>query len=358
MAARKNLQSDDPNLGLALAMVCASPTPLLLLDGDCKVVAASASFCDTFRIDPAEAIGRSLFSLGTGQWEVPQLRSLMSATISGDAKIDAYEAELRTGDGKPRCIVLNVRKLAYGRSGDVRLLVAVADVTDSRALEKAGRVLAHDNAVLSQEVRHRVANSLQIIASVMMLNAKKTSSEELRGHLRDARNRVMSIADLQSQLAVASGADANLRDYLTKLCDTIAASMIADPEQLVLSVTAPDVLVGAEVSVSLGLIVTELVINSLKHGFSDGAAGEINVAYDDEGASWTLSVTDTGLGMPQVQPEAMAGLGTSIVQALARQLRATVVVEPMYPGTRVCIVHDPARPPAADIDHAASQAAV
>ena len=275
MAARSKLEQSDPSLSLALAMVCASATPLLLLDGDCRVVASSASFCATFQIDPAEAMGQSLFKLGGGQWEVPQLRSLMSATISGDATIDAYEAELRTGDGPPRCIVLNVRKLVYGDEENIRLLVAVADITAARAMEKAGRALAHDNAVLAQEVRHRVANSLQIIASVMMLNARKASSEEVRGHLRDARNRVMSIADLQRQLAVDTGEVANIRNYLTRLCETIGASMIADPGEIVLSVAAPDQMVDAEVSVSLGLVVTELVINSLKHGLPEGAGGEI-----------------------------------------------------------------------------------
>ena len=358
MAARSKLEQSDPSLSLALAMVCASATPLLLLDGDCRVVASSASFCATFQIDPAEAMGQSLFKLGGGQWEVPQLRSLMSATISGDATIDAYEAELRTGDGPPRCIVLNVRKLVYGDEENIRLLVAVADITAARAMEKAGRALAHDNAVLAQEVRHRVANSLQIIASVMMLNARKASSEEVRGHLRDARNRVMSIADLQRQLAVDTGEVANIRSYLTRLCETIGASMIADPGEIVLSVAAPDQMVDAEVSVSLGLVVTELVINSLKHGLPEGAGGEIKVAYESDGALWTLSVSDDGVGMPKAQPQAMAGLGSSIVQALARQLRARVVVEQLSPGTRVSIVRSAVAPVDTDTDHGEPQVAV
>lgn len=358
MAHRKTLMPDDPSLSLALAMVCASPTPLLLLDADCAVIAASASFCDIFEIDPSEAVGRSLFELGDGQWEVPQLRSLMSATLSGDAKIDAYEAELKTASGEARCIVVNARKLVYGGDEDVRLLVAVADVTEARAREKAGRALAHDHAVLSQEMRHRVANSLQIIASVMMLNARRTSSEELRGQLRDARNRVMSIAELQLQLAVASSEAVDVRNYLTKLCETIGASMILDPKELVLRVEAPSVTVEAEVSVSLGLIVTELVINALKHGFPEGAGGEIVVAYEQDGPTWTLSVTDDGVGMPPDRDDAMAGLGTSIVQALARQLGAEVVLTAETPGTKVSIVHGLVRPVDKDAGHTEPQVAV
>lgn len=358
MAAHKHVNPDDPSPALAVAIVCASPTPLLLLDGECKVVVSSSSFCEAFNIDPAEAVGRSLFSLGSGQWEVPQLRSLMSATASGDAKIDAYEAELRRANGKLRCIVLNVRKLVYGDDNNVRLLVAVSDVTEARALAARDRALAQDNALLIKEARHRIANSLQIIASVMMLNARRTSSEEARGQLRDAHNRVMSVANLQQQLTLSAEEQIAIRPYLTRLCQTITASMIADPEALSIRVTAPDITIDPDVSVSVGLIVTELVINSLKHGFPDGAAGSIEVSYVSEGADWTLSVSDTGVGMPRVRAKAMAGLGTSIVQALARQLGARVEVSRTSPGTKVSIVRSAATPTDVPTDPALRQLAV
>ena len=358
MPGRTTLQPNDPSLSLALAMVCASATPLLLLDGDCKVIASSISFGDAFDVDPGTAVGQSLFRLGTGEWDIATVRSLMTSTISGDAEIDAYETVVRRAGGTPRSVILNVRKLVYGDDDNVRLLVAVDDVTDARASAKANRDLVNDNAVLMQEVRHRVANSLQIIASVMMLNARRTSSDELRGQLRDARNRVMSVADLQQQLALVSNEAVNVRTYLTKLCGTIAASMIADPKALRLTVVAPDIELEADVSVSLGLIVTELVINSLKHGFPEEAGGTIIVSYERHGNRWTLSVTDSGVGMPPLPANAMAGLGTSIVQALARQLRAKVVVAAMTPGTRVSIVHDPATPLSLETDRTEPQVAV
>lgn len=351
------LDPGDPSLTFALAIVCASATPLLLLDRDSKIIAASASFCSIFKIDPAEAVGARLFELGQGEWDVPQLRVLVGSTASDDVNVEAYEMELRRPGRVVRCLVVNVTRLALGASADVRLLVSIIDVTEARALARVGVTLAHDNAVLMQEVRHRVANSLQIIASVMMLNARRTSSEETRGHLTDAHNRVMSVADLQMQLAVSTKESVNLRSYLTKLCATIGASMIVDPKALVLSVRAPEALVEPEVSVSLGLIVTELVINALKHGFPDGAGGEIVVAYEQDGDQWTLSVSDNGLGMPTVESQAKAGLGTSIIQALGRQLQAEVVVERLSPGTRVSVARCPSQSDA-DPEHARPQIAV
>ncbi|MDB5461036.1 MAG: signal transduction histidine kinase [Caulobacteraceae bacterium] len=344
-------------------MVMSSTAPLLLLDGDLNVVAASASFCHAFHVDPAKVAGRQLLELGEGEWNIPQLRSLLTATASGDATVEAYELDLE-GAGGRRLLILNAQKLAYGDPGPIRLLLAVTDVTQSRLLAKKDRELLRaneirteellrDNEILMQEVRHRVANSLQIIASVLMQSARGAKSEETRGQLRDAHHRVMSIADLQDHLAASTLGTVNLRTYLTKLCDTITASMIVDPNALSLTVTAQDVTVDAGISVSLGLVVTELVINALKHGFPDGASGNINVDYAAEGASWTLTVSDTGVGMP-TRPSAEGGLGTSIVQALARQLRARVQVASPGRGTKVSLVHSEV----ASQDSPASQDAV
>lgn len=97
--------------------------------------------------------------------------------------------------------------------------------------------------------------------------------------------------------------------------------------------------VPANRSVSLGLITTELVINALKHAFPEGRSGKIRVAYEEQRGSWSLEVSDDGTGMaPGVK--AVAGLGTSIVQALARQLDATVRVDDAKPGVLVSVAHE------------------
>jgi len=92
------------------------------------------------------------------------------------------------------------------------------------------------------------------------------------------------------------------------------------------------------VSVSLGLIVTELVINALKHAFPDQRSGKITVDYHSSEQGWSLSVSDNGVGMPHAT-ETHSGLGSTIVQALARKLDAAVQIFDANPGTRVSIVH-------------------
>ena len=150
----------------------------------------------------------------------------------------------------------------------------------------------------------------------------------------------MSIATMQRQLANTRLGDVALHAYFNDLCASIGASMIRDHDQLSLEVAVDGSLVRADISTSLGLIVTELVINALKHAFPRHRHGKILVGYRSDGLAWTLSVRDTGIGMPADPSDAQPGLGTGIVAALARQLDATVRIAPANPGTIVSIIHD------------------
>ncbi|MDI6029502.1 histidine kinase dimerization/phosphoacceptor domain -containing protein [Corticibacterium sp. UT-5YL-CI-8] len=320
-----------------LAVVVSSNEPLLFLSEDQKVIAASTSFCRAFEIDPATIPGRRLSELGNGEWAMPKLASLLKATASGSAQIEAYEIDLKRPNQKTRNLVVNARTLDDGDKDHIRLLLAVTDVTVARAEARLKDDLVREKAILMQEVQHRVANSLQIIASVLMQSARRVQSEEARGHLQNAHHRVMSIAAVQKQLSTSKGGNVELRTYFTQLCESLGASMIADPDRLSIAVTVDDSAVEADISISLGLIVTELVINALKHAFADQPTGKIMIDYCSTGSDWTLSVTDNGTGMPTGDDAPKAGLGTGIVEALARNLQGEIQLSDADPGTAVTI---------------------
>jgi two-component system, sensor histidine kinase PdtaS len=326
-------------LNMAMAVIASSNAPLVLLDDNVTVVAASKSFCRAFQIDPTSIAGRPLVELGAGEWNVPQLYSLLKATASGFAEVEGYELDLIRQGRDNRCLLLNAHKLDYDDGDNVRLLLAVSDVTDARAAETLKEGLIKEKAVLLQELQHRIANSLQIIASVLMQSARKSQSDETRAHLHDARQRVMSVAAVQKQLSTSSTGKVALRSYFTALCESIGASMIQDHNLISLEVRADESVTSSETSVSLGLIVTELVINALKHAFPNDRKGKIVVNYHSEGSGWTLSVGDNGVGMSEHGGTAKAGLGTSIVQALARQLQGKINVSDVQPGTVVYVTH-------------------
>jgi two-component sensor histidine kinase len=208
----------------------------------------------------------------------------------GKRRNSRYEIDLVRTGAEPRYLVVNARKLDDGDNTRIRLLLAISDVTVARAEARQKDDLIREKAILLEEIQHRIANSLQIIASVLLQSARTVQSEEARGHLEDAHHRVMSIAAVQRHLAASSLNDVALRPYFVQLCESLAASMISDPDVLSIEVNADDSVVDANKSVSLGLIITELVINALKHAFPGHAGGRIIVDYRSDGPDWSLSV--------------------------------------------------------------------
>jgi two-component sensor histidine kinase len=325
---------------MSIALISSSFAPLVLLKEDLTVIAASKSFCLAFDIDCSGVTGKKFSELGRGEWNVRQLDSLLQATVAGKAAIDIYEMDLiRTGKKTLRLLV-NAHTLDYFEAESIRVVLAITDVTAQRLAEKHKDDLVREKQLLLHEIQHRVANSLQIIASVLLQSARKVQSSESRDHLRDAHNRVMSIAMLQKHLASTSLENVSLRTYFKDLCASIGASMIGDPERIKLTTQCDDSVVDPDTSVSLGLVVTELVINSLKHAFPGrNQHGSIKVDYRSDGNTWTLVVVDDGVGMPKDEEDRKPGLGTGIVEALAAQLDAVVSVADQAPGTKVSITH-------------------
>ncbi len=322
-----------------MALIISSQAPVVLLDGELGVVAASASFYRSFKVTRTGP-GRARFAeLGQGEWNVPQLMLLLRAIATGSPGIEAYEMDLARPD-EPIChLVLSAHKLDFdGEAGEPRIVLTVTDVTAARIAEKLKDDLLHEKQVQMQELQHRVANSLQIIASVLLQSARKVNSEETCKHLHDAHHRVMSIATLQKQLATTQQGEVGLRRYFTDLCESISASLIDVTSPLTLTANIDGSSVDARISASLGLIVTELVIDALQHAFPPSRqSGKISVSYSSSDAGWTLCVVDDGIGFTKDPGSVMRDLGSGIVAALAGQLDARVVTTDAHPGTRVTV---------------------
>lgn len=326
--------------GLAMAMVASSHSPILLLDGDLRIVAASASFCRTFRIDALDVAGRPLSELGGGEWEDERLEALLAAALAMRVDpVDDYEMDLKRSGRETRRLVLHVHKLIYGDSQNVRLLLEVSDVTEARFDQRFTEKVVREKILLVEEMQHRVANSLQIIASLLIQSARRVASDETRSYLYDAHQRVMSVASLQHHLSVTRLGDVELRSYLVDLCGSISESMIHDRERLSLEVRAEPCVTTADTSTNIGLMVTELVINAIKHAFPRKRRGRIVVHHEANGSAWTITVADDGIGMPLDPASAAPGLGSNIIKALAAQLGAEINIASAEPGTMVTITH-------------------
>jgi len=334
---------------LAQAIVDTIHEPLVVLDARLNVVVASRAFYETFKVDPAHTQGRSLYSLGDGQWNIPALRLLLETVIPERAAMDGFEVTHDFPGLGVRTMLLNARKVIFDASSEIAILLAFTDVTVQRAIDRIRdelhektEGLLRDKQVLLQEMEHRVANSLQIIASILLLKARMVTSEETRQHLHDAHQRVMSVASVQAHLHATDGVEQiEVGGYLTKLCESLAGSMIGENQPIVLTVVADGGKIGSAQAVSMGLIVTELVINALKYAFPVDTPGSlVMVTYESRGADWNLVVSDNGVGKSvQEATDPKGGLGTVIVRALVKQLEARMEVMDTTGGLSVAVTH-------------------
>jgi two-component sensor histidine kinase len=315
---------------LAHAIVDTVREPFVVLDEDLRVVAASRAFYRTFTVSPVNTQGKLLYELGDGEWNTPKLRTLLGRILPEQGSMEDCEVEHDFPDLGRRTMLLNARKVFYEEGARANILLGIEDITGQRFLEREKDELLRQKDVLLGEIQHRIGNSLQIIASIIMSKARAVASEETRQHLNEAHDRVISIAAVQRHLHFpGSGASLELAPYLTKLCRAISESMISDGRAIVLNVCGNSGRATSRKAESLGLIVTELVINSLKHAFNESSKeARITVTYDVFGKDWKLVVIDNGIGKPDgVFAQPKSGLGTSIISALAVQLDAQVVTE-------------------------------
>lgn len=333
---------------LAQAIVDTIHEPLIVLDGGLRVLAASRAFYEIFKVDSEHTMGCLLYDLGDGQWNIPALRLLLETIIPEKTAMNGFEVDHDFPGVGRRTMLLNARKVIYETSANSTILLAFTDVTARRAIEREkaelldkAEELLRQKQTLLEEMQHRVANSLQIIASILLLKAKAVTSEETRHHLKDAHQRVLSVAEVQSQLHASGGVDQiEVGIYLTKLCSSLAASMIGEGQPLVLQVEADYGRIGSDKAVSMGLIVTELVINAIKYAFPTPRLNAVVlVRFESAGDSWTLTVSDNGVGAIETAvPLAHGGLGTAIVEALVKQLDAHMQVQSAE-GMAVSIRH-------------------
>ena len=331
---------------LAQAIVNTIPEPFIVLDHQFRVLSASVSFYQTFKVDPEDTRGRLLYSLGDGQWDIPALRVLLETIIPERAAMDGFEVEHDFPTIGRRTMLLNARQVIYEDSPETTILLAFMDVTSRRLIErekedlqKQTEELLRQKDVLLQEMQHRVANSLQMIASILLLKARAVSSEETRQHLHEAHQRVMSVAEVQRHLHTSEDIDQiDVGSYLSKLCGSLASSMVGESQPIEVKVLADNGKIGSDKAVSLGLIVTELVINAVKYAFPAAKADAlILVTYEVDDLDWKLTVSDNGAGKINDVPGAKLGLGTAIVQALVKQLGAVVETVSGPDGTKISV---------------------
>jgi two-component sensor histidine kinase/sensor domain CHASE-containing protein len=236
--------------------------------------------------------------------------------LSVDSRVSQYEA----------------RVLA---SSDDDVLIMVRDITEQKHEEEA-----RQKSLLLKEIHHRVKNNLQVISGLLYLQARHTNDMKLMEVLNESSNRVKSVALIHQRLQQSKDTvSVELSEYIRDLTNVLLHSCGRDAAVVKLNLDLDkSVVIGIDSAVPCGLIVNELVSNSLKHAFPEGRGGEIHISlHSDDTDTITLVVGDNGVGLPEgLDFRKTESLGLQLAVSLVSQLCGSIDVDTTG-GTRFTI---------------------
>jgi two-component sensor histidine kinase len=235
-------------------------------------------------------------------------------------------------------------------------LESLRDLNERQELEKAKRALEESGRqkdILLKEVDHRVKNSLQIVSSLLYLQAK--TAGPAASQFQNAAARVAAIAAVHQQLHKYDDVGTVVLDrYLIDLCREITAASSSPDRTWPLVVDADPLIISTDVAVPLALIVNELITNAIQHSRPVSQSGSVHIVLKDHADHYLISVSDPGDGpaaakTPGSLGSRHSGLGTRIVETLARQIDATIAKEVLATGYKVTVTV-PHRPAVSKLD--------
>jgi two-component sensor histidine kinase len=213
--------------------------------------------------------------------------------------------------------------------------------------------LAAEREVLLREVNHRVGNSLQIIASLLHLQANSSTEEDVKAALTSAVGRVAAVAQVHRRLYTSHDLKSVLlNQYLDALLEDLRRSAEGNRMSR-LTLKAEPIEIDPDRAVAIGIIVNELVMNAVKYAYPNGA-GPIHVTLNEQGSDRVLSIADDGVGLNVKTDPRSTGMGQRIVAAMASKLDASVERDPTHAGTRIVVRFSRVNPPATKPANAAA----
>jgi PAS domain S-box-containing protein len=316
----------------------AAPDAMVIVDGSGRISLVNEQLLRLFGYAREDLLGRTIEAL------VPErFRSIHVAHR------DAYLAEPRTrpmgagldlhgrrNDGSEFPVEISLSPM---KSEDGLLVTAaIRDISERRKVETKLRASLEEKEVLLKEIHHRVKNNLQIVSSMLSLQLDQLTDSVALERFKESQTRVRSIALFHEKLYQSKDlARIDIADYLRGLATGLFAAYGVNPDVVTLTVEAEDVSLDVDAAISCGLIVNELVSNSLKHAFPNGRTGRVRVELRTLNGEVELAVADDGVGFPDgVDVWSTGTLGLKLVSIFTEQVGGAIELD-RSAGTRFII---------------------
>ncbi len=338
LAEINNLRS----LRFTEALLNAVPTPVFYKDTQGRYLGCNEAFCKIMGVSLEEIRGKTALEL----WppSIAETYQQQDLQLVSSRRHQSYESQVTSRRGQTFEVIF-AKDIFYDESGHPAGIVgAFSDITAHKQAEALMQASLQEKEALLKEVHHRVKNNLQVITSLLRLEAGRSLQPDTKAVLKEMQGRIRSMALLHESL-YRSGvfATIDLGAYLGQITTQSFRTLAATPGAVQLRLDLASVPVEMDQALPCGLLVNELVSNCLKHGFPDGRTGEVRVELQPVPGDpqWRLRVSDTGVGLP-ADFASLRGqsLGLQLVSDLAQQIDGTLTIGP-GPGTDFTVTFSP-----------------
>ncbi|MBN2201125.1 PAS domain S-box protein [bacterium] len=271
--------------------------------------------------------------------------------INGKSREQSGDVQLLHRDGTPVWVHLTLSAMESGGSTPPYTIAVAQDITSRKRMEDRIRTDIREKNTLLQEVHHRVKNNMQIIVSLLNLQASPAHQHSLKESFKAVKSRIHSMALVHEMLYQSKDLSGVLFDqYIERLVKSLFHSFGADSERIGLELNLEPIPLKVDHAIPCGLILQELVSNALKYAFPAGWIGKpvIRIDFGRTDQEIELSVADNGVGMPVVTDiDSLKSLGFRLIHMLGRvQLHGTIRMEGTE-GTRISLRFREAKKPGA-----------
>ncbi|HTL90152.1 MAG TPA: histidine kinase dimerization/phosphoacceptor domain -containing protein [Leptolyngbya sp.] len=295
-----------------------------------------------------EIIGRSREESVGDRWlnfVHPDDRDRVLSPWIEDAKAGRPHSEqfrITTARGETRWLYVRTAPMFSANGELVGHTGTIEDITSQKLVEEQIQASLREKEALLKEIHHRVKNNLQVISSLIYLQAQRISDPKVKQIFEDSQSRISSMALVHDSLYRSQDfANINLSEYVQTLTSQLFHTYCVQPESVNLRLDVePQVVVSLEKAIPCGLILNELMTNALKHGFIDQEAGEVIVTLTKHQSQISLAVENGGKNLPEsFELQEIRSMGLRLVNALVSQLNGQVTVE-KFQNTRFKVSFD------------------
>lgn len=278
---------------------------------------ANRRMIELFGYSQDEILGKYFYQLAApeyrGMLDDEYRRRQAGEKISGN-----HELEILAKDGKKIPVETKVQPIVYQEKPAV--MVIIRDVTERKQAEEKIMASLVEKETLLKEVHHRVKNNMQVISSLLRLQEGRVKDKDSAALLRDSQNRIQSMSLVYNKLYQSQNlASIDTTDYIKELTAGIVKSYAVNPSRVTINVAPNNVLLDVDLAIPCGMVVNELVTNSLKYAFPDNRKGQISISLKEDDKGLELVVSDDGVGIPEgINPASTATLGIKLVTNLVR----------------------------------------